>query len=356
MNLKSIFLNNFRSHEKLELKFGKNLNILTGKNASGKTNILEAIFFLATTRSHRTAGLKDLISWDKENFYIKAEVQINGSIKVIEAGCPRVGKRVIKLNNNEVYYRKDIVGQLPVVFFSPEDLYMVKEEPSFRRKFLDIFMSQVKPGYIATLQKYQQVISERNKALMQVKTGLLAQAGLEIWDDQAVKYGVEIASKRKAAVFRLNDICGALHEEMTGGAEKLSLDYDTVSAEEEMFRQKIKEKKALELEQGISLVGPHRDDILICIDGASARRYGSQGQQRTAALSMKLGEFEAMKELLGDYPLILFDDVLSELDGQRQKYFLNLLLNKGNSIQALVTTTELGVFETIREELNIIEI
>jgi len=127
LNLKSIFLNNFRSHEKLELKFSKNLNILTGKNASGKTNILEAIFFLATTRSHRTAGLKDLISWDKENFYIKAEVQINGSIKVIEAGCPRVGKRVIKLNNNEVYYRKDIVGQLPVVFFSPEDLYMVKE-------------------------------------------------------------------------------------------------------------------------------------------------------------------------------------------------------------------------------------
>lgn len=359
MKLKRLVLDNFRNHKKSEIDFKEGINILVGRNAAGKTSILEAIFFLATTKSHRTSAINELINRNSKNFFIKGETEKNGSSTVLEMGFSRNGKKSIKLNHQPVLARRDIVGKLPVVFFAPEDLSLVKENPSFRRKFLDILISQMDHGYLLNLQKYQKIIYERNKALLQVREGTLGVKMLDVWDEQAVKTGVKITGKRRVIVSRLNGICSGIHNEMTGGNETISLEYCSNSNTEEEYRSKLAGKRRLEIEQGITTIGPHRDDVLIYLNGVSLRQFGSQGQQRTAALSLKLGELEVIREEVGEYPLILFDDVMSELDDRRRKFFLKIINrpdgDKGG-IQSFITTTEPALFESIREDTNIIEV
>ncbi len=343
----------------MKVSFSEKVNVLTGRNASGKTNILEAIFFLSTTKSHRTSVTKELINKDSKNFYIKGEAVKNGSSLILEIGCSLGGKKAIKLNHQKIRARRDIVGQMPVVFFSPEDLYMVKENPSFRRKFLDILISQIDHRYLLNLQKYQKIIIERNRALSQVRERVLDIKMLDVWDEQVIGAGMEIIRRRQDIVSKLNRICLVIHREMTGGNEEISLEYSPSAGTEDSYRKKLEEKKRQEIEQGITTTGPHRDDVYIFFNGMNLRQFGSQGQQRTVALSMKLGELELMKEEFNEYPIILFDDVMSELDDERREYFLEILSGKrgdNGPIQSFITTTGLKPFESIKNNINIIKV
>jgi len=338
------------------MKFQDRMNILVGRNASGKTSILEAIYVLGTTKSHRTSTVKELISYESDGFYIKGEAHGLNSSFIVEIGCPRKGKRILKLNNDTVRLRRDLVGKIPVVFFSPEDLNIVKADPSFRRKFLDIMISQLSLSYLVGLQKYQRVLLERNNALKQIKTGRLEKKMLDVWDEQLIRTGVEIVRKREEIIDRLKELCRAIHERMTGGSERLDIHYKTGTRDAASFEKALGERKEAEIQQGITMSGPHRDDILIRFNGTEMREYGSQGQHRTAALSLKLAELELMREIKEEYPLILFDDVMSELDRERRSFFLDILTGgeRGSDIQSFITTTEEGLFGNKGEGLNII--
>jgi len=352
--LKALSLKNFRNYERIELEFNKDFNILYGFNGQGKTNILEAIFVCASGRSHRTSKDMELIRFDGNEYNIKADVKRTDSSVTIEIIYEKNTKKKIRLNGIPVKKVGSLMGNLNAVMFSPEDLMIIKEGPSERRRFIDITMSQLKPSYFFDLQQYARILAQRNNLLKEIEKNKSLTGTLDIWDENLVKTGSRIIKKRHEFLSKLKNLAKEKHLSLTDGSEVLDIKYvpsfsiKDLEEEKEIesaFLNMLERGRQKEILKGITLYGPHRDDYQLILNGKNIRMFGSQGQQRTAVLSVKLSELDIMKEETGEYPILLLDDVMSELDRDRQKYLFKYL--KG--IQIFITCTDKDIFQGMLE-------
>ena len=362
MLVSGISLNNYRNYRETQADFHPMLNIITGRNAQGKTNILEAIFYTVTGKSHRTGFDTELIFWGEKFFrIILYGERFSGRVK-IEISTRSDGKKILKVNGQPRKKLSDLIGIINAVLFSPEDMMLVKGGPSVRRRYLDIEISQVSSYYCHCLANYNRILSQRNSLLKAVREGEESDDLLGVWDMQLAEYGVTIIRKRDEVIKKLLPIAQKIHLNITEGNEELNLTYlpsvnldigTSNGSAEDNFLKKLKENRKVEILKGITLLGPHRDDIDIRIGNINVKAFGSQGQQRTGALSMKLSEIEFMKNETGEYPVLLLDDVMSELDTNRRKYLLKVVKGK---VQTFVTSTGIkDVFDTVIENSRIFE-
>lgn len=345
MYVKNISLLNYRNYESLNIQLIKNVNVFIGDNAQGKTNILESIYYSAFGKSHRTSKDKELINWNKENAYISLLVGKNRLDKKIDINILRDGRKAIKVNNIKVGKIGELFGTFNVVMFSPEDLKVIKESPSIRRRMLDMELSQINTRYYFNLVQYNKILNERNILL---KSRIFNQDVLEVYDVQLIEYADYIVSKRLEYIDKINHYGSKIHEEITSGKEKIEFKYNcTVNLDnfKESYLQKLKYNVLKDRERGLTSSGPHRDDFSVFINSIDTKTFGSQGQQRTSILTMKFSSLKIIKEITGEYPVLLLDDVLSELDSSRKKYILNSI----NDIQTVITCT--GV-DDLKDYLN----
>ncbi len=334
MQLVSLKLRDFRNYEELELEFGGKTNLIKGKNAQGKTNLIEAIYMLGFARSFRTVRDRDLIRFNKSRADISAVVE-DGPVKSrISMEIGRDGKSV-KCDGKKISRMTDLLDKFYVVIFSPEDLGLVKDSPEKRRNFIDRELSKVRPAYFESYIRYRRALRQRNTCL---KEKNMIPGIIDIWDEELARYGTDIVRGRKRFVRELQEVSGGIHRNITGGREKLSLEYEASIGDDEDFTSVLKDNFAKDRMNGSTGRGPHRDDLKICVDGSDIRHYGSQGQQRTAALSLKLAEVTMIREITGRGPVLLLDDVLSELDITRQEYLLKSL----EDVQMFITTADIS--------------
>ena len=347
MYLEDIALQNFRNYESLELSFSPSINVLIGENAQGKTNLIESIYFLAMSRSHRTSKDRELIRWESDFAKVKGELNKKSHSVPMEIILSKRGKNA-KLNHLEQKKLSNYIGQLNVILFAPEDLSLVKGSPSIRRKFIDMELGQMNKIYLHHLVQYQQILKQRNQFLKQAKhSPKFDQIYLDVLTEQLAAEGAEVLFYRFKFVNQLNAWAQQVQIDISNGKEHLKITYkalpditDELSIEEIFNRLKelYKSAQQQEIDQGTTTLGPHRDDLIFYVNGKNVQRYGSQGQQRTTALSLKLAEIELMNEITGEYPILLLDDVLSELDDSRQTHLLSSIQNK---VQTFITTTSL---------------
>jgi len=343
--LSALQLDSFRNYDSLSIRFSPGLNILYGDNAQGKTNLLEAIHFLATGKSHRTSRDQDLIKEGTDALRARAEVvRKTGSID-LELHYGRETRKQLKINGIAERRIARLVGSLAVVFFSPDDLQLLKGPPSGRRRFLDLELSQISQNYLHHLMTYNRLLTQRNTLLKQpvADEGLMA-----VYDEQLVESGAQLIVRRAEAVRRLSPIAARYHEMLSDGREGLQLAYQSQGAGEDeepdldaaadRLRRALARVRHEERRRQVTLVGPHRDDLGIWVAGRDARLYASQGQQRTAVLALKLAELQFMTEEIGESPLLLLDDVASELDPHRRHY---LLAAVQEGVQSFITCTDL---------------
>ena len=317
MYIKEIELKGFRNYNEEKIKLNKNVNIIFGNNAQGKTNILEAIFIASLGKSFRTNNDKELINFYKKN----AEIEIKYDKK------DRDGKIKIEIENkknfyiNEIKIKKisEILGNIYTVLFSPEDINILKNEPSKRRKFLNIMISQIRPLYAHTLNQYNKILEQKNNYLKQIKLENKQKENLDIWDEQLYNYAIKIYEYRRIFIEKINKKIEKIHYETT--KEKIELKYKTDIEDKEKYFEKIKRNREIDIKRGFSTIGVHRDDFDIYIDGKDVSKYGSQGQQRTSIISLKLAEAEVISDEIDENPIILLDDFMSELDENRIKGF-----------------------------------
>ncbi|MCK8824524.1 DNA replication/repair protein RecF [Fuchsiella alkaliacetigena] len=347
MYLTGLFLNNFRNYNTLELNLNKNLNLFIGNNAQGKTNILEAIYLLSTGNSHRTNITSEMINWNQEKAYVKGEVSRKERNFSIELLIENRGKKA-KVNSNSLKKINELLGYLNTIIFSPEDLELVKGSPAGRRKFINLEISQVNSYYRHNLKEYNKVLKQRNNLLKDIREKHSSQEMLGVWDQQLIDLGSKVILKRLETVEKLGILARLMHRKITDGSETLKLKYKSsldlsndlsLSEIKDKFDKKIKSFRQQEIDKGYSIVGPHRDDMLFEVNDINIRKYGSQGQQRTTALALKLAELEFMKSEIGEYPILLLDDVFSELDGKRCHYLLKVIKNK---VQTFITSTKVN--------------
>jgi len=347
MHLERVLCRNFRNFNELILDLNPNLNIFLGANGQGKTNFLESIYLMATANSHRSSISSEMINWKED----KALVQLllkrrEGKIKL--AMRLEKGGRVVEINDNPLDKVKELLGYLNAVLFSPEDLKLVKEGPSHRRDFIDLEISQVSRYYNHLLSKYDHILKQRNNLLKSIRDGKSTDREmLAVWDEQLAVVGSKIILKRIEVIDKLKILARLSQRKITEGRENLELEYDISlnnfskkmgEAElRELFIDELINKRDQEISRGYTVVGPHRDDLILKVNDMDLRKYGSQGQQRTAALSLKLAELEFMKSETGEYPVLLLDDVFSELDGLRRKALINIIADK---IQTIITATD----------------
>lgn len=347
MIIKSIELSNFRNYEKLDIKFDHGTNILYGDNAQGKTNILEAAYLSGTTKSHKSSKDKEMIRFNCDEAHIRTIVEKNDKEYQIDMHLRSRGSKGVAINRIPIKKASELFGILNIVFFSPEDLNIIKEGPAERRRFLDAELCQLDKLYLSDLTKYNKILNQRNKLLKDIYFRPDLIDTLPVWDSQLVDTGRRIIHRRKQFIEELNEIIGQIHSNISGGKEHLILKYepniDDIFFEDELIKAKQKDLKLCQ-----TTVGPHRDDMLFSVNDVDIRKYGSQGQQRTSALSLKLSEIEIVKKSIHNTPVLLLDDVLSELDSNRQ----NFLLNSISDIQTIITCTGLEEFVRNRFHIN----
>lgn len=347
MIIKSIELNNFRNYENLKIYFDDRTNILFGDNAQGKTNILESAYVSGTSKSHKGSRDKDMIRFNESEAHIRTIVEKKSMTYQIDMHLKKSRSKGIAINKLPIKKASELFGVLNIVFFSPEDLNIIKNGPSERRRFLDSEICQLDKIYLSDLTKYNKVLNQRNKLLKDMIFYPELENTLSVWDSQLVSYGKRIIARRKKFVEELNEIVFDIHKKISGNKEELYIHYepdiDEAFFEDELNRNKTKDKKYC-----LTSVGPHRDDISFFIGDVDIRKFGSQGQQRTSALSLKLSEIELVKKSIHDTPVLLLDDVLSELDSSRQNYLLNSI----HDIQTIITCTGLDEFVKNRFQIN----
>lgn len=347
MKLTNLMLENYRNYSHVQLEFSESLNIFLGENAQGKTNLLESIYVLALTRSHRTNQEKDFILWGEEFARLAGDIKKrNGSVS-LEMSISNKGKKT-KVNHLEQRRLSDYIGELNVVLFAPEDLLLIKGAPKLRRRFIDMELGQINPIYLHYLSVYQKILAQRNRYLKESeKSGKLDETYLDILNTQLTESGSQVIYLRFQFLEKLQKWAQSIHQKITNNKEELTLRYaSTVSVEplmevetiQEVFFNELKKNQKRELFTHNTSVGPHRDDLLFFINEKDVQTFGSQGQQRTTALSLKLAELELIYEELGEYPILLLDDVMSELDDDRQIHLLETIDGK---IQTFISTTTL---------------
>ena len=347
MIVKSVEFSNFRNYDLLKLHFDEGTNILYGDNAQGKTNILEGIYLSGTTKSHKGSKDKEMIQFEKEESHIRSIVKKNEKEYRIDMHLRRNGTKGVAVNKVPIKKASELFGILNIVFFSPEDLNIIKNGPSERRRFIDCELCQLDKLYLSDLSRYNKVLNQRNKLLKDINFRHDLIDTLPMWDVQLLECGRNIIKKRKEFISEINEIVKDIHSKISGGKEELTLIYepniDDIFFEDELLKNKNRDLKLCQ-----TTVGPHRDDILFSIKGIDIRKYGSQGQQRTSALSLKLSEIDFVKKSINSTPVLLLDDVLSELDSNRQNYLLNSITD----IQTMITCTGLEEFVRNRFEIN----
>lgn len=347
MKIKQLKLKNYRNYDLLELDFDPSTNILYGDNAQGKTNILESIYMCGTTKSHRGTKDRDMIRFGQEEAHIEAVIDKKGVPFEIDIHLKNNSPKGVAINKMPIRRAIELFGIVNIVFFSPEDLNIIKNGPSERRKFIDLELSQLDKVYLSDLTNYNRIVNQRNKLLKDVYDRKDLMETLDIWDLQLVNYGKKIIDRRNKFIVELNEIVGKVHEQLTGGKEHLQIYYES-SVSSMDFKTNLKKNREKDIRMKSTSVGPHRDDICFMADGLDIRKFGSQGQQRTAALSLKLSEIEIVKKVINDTPILLLDDVLSELDKHRQNYLLDSI----SDIQTLITCTGLDDFVNNRFHIN----
>ena len=349
MKIKSLKLKNFRNYEFLKLRFDPAANIFYGDNAQGKTNILEAVYLSGTTKSHRGTKDKDIIQFGQMESHIETVVEKNGIEYQIDMHLKKHSPKGIAINKIPIRRASELFGIVNLVFFSPEDLNIIKNGPGERRRFIDLELSQLDKVYLSNLANYNRIVNQRNHLLKEI--GFSNQKSdfdtLEIWEMQLVQYGNKIIERRKQFVEEINKIISSIHQKLTGGTEQIRVIYEPSSGEIPL-EEALKKNKEKDMKIKSTSVGPHRDDICFMTGDLDIRRFGSQGQQRTAALSLKLSEIELVKQMIHDTPVLLLDDVLSELDKHRQNYLLDSI----HDIQTLITCTGVDEFVNHRFSIN----
>lgn len=347
MIIKSLELENFRNYKSLNIEFDKGVNILYGDNAQGKTNILEAIYVSATTKSHKGSKDKDIINFECEEAHIKTYLDKEGLERRVDMHLRKSKSKGIAIDTVRLKKATELLGLLNVVFFSPEDLSIIKDSPAGRRRFVDMELCQLDQSYLYNLNQYNKIIDQRNKLLKDMHFNPDLKEMLGIWDMQLVSYGIKIIERRETFVEQLNDIIFDIHKNLSGQKEEMKMKYvPYVTADR--FEDLLKSNREKDIKLKMTTAGPHRDDFSFISNGIDIRTFGSQGQQRTAALSLKLSEIELVKKITNDKPVLLLDDVLSELDSNRQ----NHLLNNIGDIQTIITCTGLEDFVNNRFEVN----
>lgn len=349
MIIESIDLQNYRNYEFLNMTFDNKINIIYGDNAQGKTNILEALYVCATSKSHRTSKDKDIIRFGNDEAHIKVIVKKHDMNYRIDMHLKKNKTKGIAVNAIPIKRAVELFGIINIVIFSPEDLNIIKNGPSERRRFVDMELSQLDKIYLSNLINYNKVVVQRNKLLKQLQFTNDKQLidMLDIWDLQLVKYGTEIIKRRNQFIKDINLIIQPVHNKLSGGKECLTLKYIPCVGEDDFYNV-LRSSRQRDLKFKLTNIGPHKDDIAFFINNNDVRKYGSQGQQRTCALSLKLAEIELVKQVINDTPILLLDDVLSELDANRQ----NFLLDSIGDIQTIITCTGLDEFVNNRFTIN----
>lgn len=347
MIIKSIELRNFRNYEDLNISFDEGTNIFYGDNAQGKTNILEAAYLSGTTKSHKCSKDKEMIRFGEQEAHIRTIVEKKGKQYQIDMHLKNNRSKGIAINKIPIKKASELFGILNMVFFSPEDLNIIKNGPAERRRFLDSELCQLDKIYLSDLTTYNKILNQRNKLLKDMVYRPDLKDTLPVWDLQLVETGKKIIKRRKQFIEELNEIVYGIHYRISGEKEELLLEYEP-NIDDIFFEDELSKVKEKDIKQCMTSVGPHRDDLLFSIKGVDIRRFGSQGQQRTSALSLKLSEIELVKRSIHDTPVLLLDDVLSELDSNRQNYLLNSI----HDTQTLISCTGLDDFVKNRFHIN----
>lgn len=339
MIIESVELKNYRNYKELHMNFDQGTNLLYGDNAQGKTNILESIYVCATTKSHRGSKDKEIIGFGEDESHMKITIRKNNVPYRIDMHLRMNKTKGVAINGIPIHKASELFGIVNVVFFSPEDLNIIKNGPSERRRFIDMELCQLNKLYVHSLVQYNKIITQRNKLLKDIFHKPEYEETLDIWDLQLLSYGKEIIRYREDFIATLNDIIKEIHYNLSGEKEELIIKYEP-NVEKENFEHALKKSRPQDLKQKMTLTGPHKDDIIFYVNKIDIRKFGSQGQQRTAALSLKLAEIEIVKKIVKDYPILLLDDVLSELDKNRQEHLLSVI----NHVQTIITCTGLEDF------------
>lgn len=347
MRIKQITLHNYRNYVQLDLQFNHNLNIFIGENAQGKTNIIEAIYYAAMGHSHRNNSDQELIKWNENSAVIKIDFARFGIDNQLKFTFSDAKAKEIVYNCHPIK-QKDLVGVINVVLFSPEDLFLIKGAPAGRRRFIDIELSQANPVYYRQLLKYNRIVSQRNMLLKKIRERKANRELLDSWDIQLAEIAASIVSKRMDAVKKLNMLANLMHRKISHQRESLEIIYeingmDKVISEDliSWYNNKLSDCRENDVMRGSTGIGPHRDDLILKVNQINLRSFGSQGQQRTGVLALKLAELEFIKSETGEYPVLLLDDVMSELDVVRRE---QLLLFIKERIQTFITATDSAYF------------
>ena len=347
MYIQSLELKNYRNYEQLNITFDPHINILYGDNAQGKTNILEAIFLCATTKSHRGSKDQEVIRFQEEEAHIRSYICKDEMAHKIDMHLKKNRSKGVAIDGLTIRKSSQLFGLCNIIFFSPEDLGIINNGPAGRRRFMVTELCQLDKVYLQYLAKYNKVLMQRNNLLKQINYNKELLDTLAVWDLQLVQYGTYIIKRRSAFIEQLNEIIYDKHKQLTGGLETIRLSYDN-NVTVEQFQQSLEEKRQQDLKNCNTSVGPHRDDIRFLVNDIDIRKFGSQGQQRTAALSLKLSEITIVQQTIKDSPILLLDDVLSELDSNRQNYLLNSI----QDIQVIITCTGLNEFVNNRLHMD----
>ncbi len=348
MKISQIRLQHFRNYQEQEINFCDGVNVVYGNNAQGKTNLLEAVYLFSNAKSLRQSRDREMISFGQEHarltlFFDAYERENRAELELFHDR-----RKKVRLNGVALNRLGRMIGYFNTVLFCPEDLYLIKGGPSERRKFLDNAISPLKPNYFTVLMQYHKILENKNRLLKELFSDPQNEEMLSVWNQKLCETGARIMLYRAAFVRRLNELAGTVHSEITKNTEELLLRYHpSVEAElesepsiREAFWESLTRHAARERAAGMSLCGPHRDDIDFYINGTDVKSYASQGQQRTVVLTMKMAQVELVRQAVGEYPVLLLDDILSELDRQRQEYLLGQIQRH----QVLITCTDAHVF------------
>ena len=334
MWINKIYLQDFRNYEKQSINLNKNINIFYGENAQGKTNIIEAIFLCSIGKSFRAKKDSEMIKLEKDNSIVEIEYEKSdrdGKIKI------ELGKRKnIYLNGIKLKKLSELLGNINIVIFTPDDIEILKGGPQNRRKFLDIMISQLRPNYMHILNLYLKTLEQRNNYLRQIKEQNKDESLLEIWDEKLVEYAIRIYKYREEFIEKISEKIKSIHKEITNNKEDIEIIYKTECKNKEEYYNLLKQRHKLDIIKGYTTKGIHRDDFEILINNKEISTYGSQGQHRTAVLSLKISELQVIYDEIGEYPILLLDDFMSELDKSRRANLLKYM----NNTQVIITCTE----------------
>lgn len=350
MIINKIYLENFRNYETQEIVLDKNINVFYGNNAQGKTNILEALYICALGRSFRTYKDAELIKFEKENAKVKIDFEKNEREKNIEILISKKEKKTIKLNGIKVNKNSELLGNMNIVLFSPDDIIILKESPASRRKFLDILISQLRPNYVHLLSEYNKVLEQRNAMLKSKRIETI-----DVWNEQLANFAEKIFKYRDEYISKIQKGIEKITPQLTNEKENLTIKYKTRFTNKDKFLKDLNDNINNDLFRGYTGIGTHRDDFELFVNNMELNLYGSQGQHRTAILALKFAEMEIIKDEVFENPILLLDDITSELDLER----LNLIFNKIKDYQVLITCTDANIirnFDCLTNDIKLYKI